>query len=93
MCLLNVFPGYDVCMYMYIIYIYIYNMFIEYWNELFQKLFRHGRSPARGSFLLECRPPPPPVWLYLDVVVRGAAEAAIFLKKRRVKLAVILIIN
>ena len=32
------------------------------------------------------------LYLYLDVVVRGAAEAAIFKKKRRVKLAVILMI-
>ena len=32
------------------------------------------------------------LWLYLGVVVRGAAEAAIFKKKRRVKLAVILMI-
>ena len=30
------------------------------------------------------------LWLYLDVVVRGAAEAAIFKKKGRVKIAVIL---
>ena len=32
------------------------------------------------------------LYLYLGVVVRGAAEAAIFKKKRRVKLAVILMI-
>ena len=32
------------------------------------------------------------LYLYLDVVVRGAAEAAIFKKKRRMKLAVILMI-
>ena len=29
-------------------------------EKKFQKLFRQGRSPARGSFWLECRPPPPP---------------------------------
>ena len=32
------------------------------------------------------------LYLYLGVVVRGAAEAAIFKEKRRVKLAVILTI-